>query len=118
MLAAGASGYILKAAETSDLVNAVRTVARGEVFLYPSMAKRLVKQYLRHAEGSHGGNQLTDREREILSLIAKGYTNREIADQLVISPSTVYSHRTNLMHKLNLSTRHELVRYARERGII
>jgi two-component system response regulator NreC len=117
-LEAGASGYILKAAETSELINAVRTVARGEVFLYPSMAKRLVQQYLRQTEEGQKGDILTDRERQILTLIAKGYTNREIADQLVISPSTVYSHRTNVMHKLNLGTRHELVRYARERGLI
>jgi len=116
-LEAGASGYVLKGAETADLINAVRSVARGDVFLYPSVARQLVQQYLNQIEvDSPGGPNLTQREREILKLIAEGYTTKDIAEQLVVSPSTVHSHRTNLMEKLNLSKRHELVQYAREQG--
>lgn len=118
MLEAGASGYILKGAETHDLVTAVRTVARGETFLYPAIAGRLVKKYLENAPSPGEGQvRLSNREREIIKLIADGYTNRQIAEMLFISPSTVHSHRTNLMQKLNLKTRHELVRYARENDL-
>jgi two-component system response regulator NreC len=119
MLEAGASGYILKGAETSELINAVRSVAKGEVFLYPSMAGRLVKEYLSQSAASKiSSAKLTKREREILQLIAEGFTNKEIAKKLVLSPSTVHSHRTNLLHKLNLNSRHELVQYAREHGLM
>ncbi len=116
-LEAGASGYVLKGAETTDLLNAVRSVARGDVFLYPSVARKLVQQYLNQTEvDSLEGPNLTKREREILKFIAEGYTTKEIADQLVVSPSTVHSHRSNVMQKLNLAKRHELVQYAREHG--
>ncbi len=119
VLEAGASGYILKGAETSELINAVRSVAKGEVFLYPSMAGRLVKEYLSQSAASEiSSAKLTKREREILQLIAEGFTNKEIAEKLVLSPSTVHSHRTNLLHKLNLNSRHELVQYAREHGLM
>jgi two-component system response regulator NreC len=117
VLEAGASGYVLKGAETADLLSAVRSVARGDVFLYPSVARRLVQQYLSQSDvDAPGIPKLTVREREILKLIAEGYTNKDIADQLVVAPSTIHSHRTNLMQKLNLSKRHELVQYAREHG--
>lgn len=119
MLEAGASGYILKGAETSELINAVRAVARGDVFLYPTMARRLVTEYLGQLSADQPGEQrLTQREREILQLIVEGFTNKEIADKLVLSPSTVHSHRTNLMQKLNLTSRHELVQYARKHGLL
>lgn len=119
MLEAGASGYILKGAETSDLISAVRSVARGDVFIYPSMARRLLQEYLSHF-GSEDPDlpRLTPREKEILRYIAEGYTSKEIAAKLVISASTVHTHRTNLMHKLNLTKRHELVQYARKHGLI
>lgn len=118
-LRAGASGYILKGAETSELLNAVRVVSRGEVFLYPTMAQRLVKEYLTRMDDSAlPESALSAREKEILRLIAEGYSNQEIAEKLVISPSTVHTHRGNLMNKLGLSTRHELVEYARQRGLI
>jgi len=117
LLEAGASGYVLKGAETTELITAVRSVARGDVFLYPSVARQLVQQYLSQADADPpGGPKLTQREREILKLIAEGYSTKDIAEQLVVSPSTVHSHRTNLMQKLNLSKRHELVQYAREQG--
>ena len=120
MLKAGASGYVLKGAETNELVSAIRTVGRGDVFLYPSMAKQLLQDYLSRlgVSGAAGGPALTPREREILRLMADGYSNKEIAEQLVVSPSTVHSHRSNLMHKLNLNSRHELIQYARERGLL
>jgi two-component system response regulator NreC len=118
MLKAGASGYVLKAAETNELLNAVRSVARGEAFLYPAMAKRLMQDYLSRTSSSSDSARelLTPRERQVLQLIADGYTNKEIADRLVLSPSTVHSHRNNLMRKLDLNTQHGLIQYARERG--
>jgi two-component system response regulator NreC len=119
MLEAGASGYILKGAETTELINAVRSVAHGGVFLYPTMARRLVQQFLSQSGvDTIGQAKLTPKEKEVLKLIAEGYSNKEIAEDLVVSPSTIHSHRTNLMQKLNLSKRHELVAYARRHGLI
>ena len=119
MLKAGASGYILKGAKTSELINAVRIVQQGEVFLYPTMTQKLVKGYLQLAEWENEGEpSLSPREKEIFRLLAEGYSNKEIADKLVISPSTVHSHRGNLMDKLGLSNRRELIQYARKRGLI
>ena len=120
MLKAGASGYVLKGAETIELIGAIRAVARGEVFLYPTMAKQLLQDYLNRLKEEAGLPQptLTPREIEILRLLGEGYSNKEIAERLIVSPSTIHSHRTNLMRKLNLSSRHDLIRYARERGLI
>jgi two-component system response regulator NreC len=119
MLEAGASGYILKGAQAEELINAVRIVSRGEVFLYPSMAGKLVEKYLSRTEGADDPDlPLSPREREILKLLVDGYSNKEIANLLVISPSTVHSHRTNLLNKLGLNTRHELVEYARQAGML
>ena len=117
-LKSGASGFVLKGAETNDLINAVRTVSRGEVFLYPSMAQKLVSAFLAGVGGEDPNTDgLSPREREILKLMAEGYSNSEIADKLVISNSTVHTHRSNIMNKLGLSTRHELIQYARKRGL-
>ena len=119
MLKAGASGYILKGAKTSELINAVRVVYQGEVFLYPTMTQKLVNGYLKLSEWDEEvGPTLSPREKEILSLLAEGYSSKEIADQLVISPSTVHSHRGNLMDKLGLNNRRELIQFARKRGLI
>jgi len=119
MLKAGASGYILKGAETSDLIHAVRVVGRGEVFLYPTMAQKLVKDYVNSIHWGEGvGSSLSSREKEILRLLSEGFSTKEIAEKLVISPSTVHSHRSNLMIKLGLSNRRELIQYARQRGLI
>jgi two-component system response regulator NreC len=119
LLKAGASGYLLKGAETNDLIRAVRVVSQGEVFLYPSMAQRLVKDYLDRVTGEQSrGSVLSPREQEILTLLAEGYDTNAIAEKLVISPSTVHTHRSNIMQKLELSTRHELVQYARQHGLI
>ncbi len=120
VLKAGASGYVLKAAETNELIGAIRAVARGEVFLYPTVARQLLQDYLNRLNepGSAAGSALTPREKVILRLLAEGYNSKEIADRLVVSPSTIHSHRSNLMRKLNLSSRHDLIQYARERGLL
>lgn len=120
MLKAGASGYIPKRAAPDDLVTAIRTVYQGEVFLYPSLAARLVQGYVKQdmPGSSSPQDNLTDREREVLILIADGLTNAEIAGRLGISVKTVDRHRENLMHKLNLHSRVDLVKYAIKHGLI
>jgi len=120
MLNAGASGYVPKRAAPDDLVSAIRVVSQGNVFLYPTLAKLLVKDFLDRAESGSAPvvEELTPREREVLTYIAEGYTNREIAENLVISVKTVDRHRENIMQKLNLHNRVELVKYAIEKGLI
>jgi two-component system response regulator NreC len=120
LLQAGASGYVLKGGAKSDLLAAIRAVARGDVFLHPSLAKRLVSDYLRRqkAEDEPAADRLTEREEEVLRLIAEGRTGREIAEALVLSPNTVERHRANLMGKLGLHSRADLVKYAIRQGII
>lgn len=121
MLEAGASGYIPKRAAPEELVTAIRAASLNEVYLYPSMAKLLVKDFLKHdpstkAEQAFDG--LTLREQEVLAYLAEGASNDEIADVLSISPKTVSRHRENIMAKLNLHSRTELVKYAIRKGII
>ena len=121
MLAAGASGYVPKRAAPNDLIAAIHAVRSGGVFLFPSVARLLVMDYRQRVEreGSAGVfDILTEREREVLVLIAQGLSNQEIADKLVISIKTVNRHRENIMAKLNLHSRVELVRYAIEKGLI
>lgn len=119
MLEAGASGYVPKRAAPNELINAIRVAARGEVFLYPTMAKLLVKDFLdTSGTNSKALDGLTPRELEILPLLAEENTNVDIAEQLHISPKTVARHRENIMGKLNLHSRAELVRYAIRKGII
>ena len=121
MLQAGASGYLPKRAAPDELVRAIRTVSRGEVFLYPSLATRLVQSYLGGGADSESAamvSDLTPREQEVLVQIAEGLTNPEIADKLVISVKTVDRHRENIMRKLNLHSRIELVKYALRSGLI
>jgi two-component system response regulator NreC len=119
LIKAGASGYVLKGAKTAELIEAVRVVNSGEVFLYPTMAQKLVKGYLNLVEWENeSGQTLSKREKEILRLLAEGYNNNEIAEMLFISPSTVHSHRGNIMNKLELNNRRELLQYARRRGLI
>lgn len=122
VLQAGAAGYVLKKAADSDLVNAIHVVARGDCFLYPSAAKMVVEDYLEKlksgTEPTSTFDTLTEREREILKLVAEGYTNREIAESLFISVKTVETHKANIMEKLNLHKRAELVRYAIRKGIL
>jgi two-component system response regulator NreC len=121
MIRAGASGYVPKRAAPDDLVTAIRTVARGEIFLYPSLATRLVQDYLKRADSGEQPlvyDDLTPREREVLVLIAEGLTNAEIANRLVISVKTVDRHRENIMRKLNMHNRIDLVKYAIRKGLI
>ncbi|MBP8253153.1 MAG: response regulator transcription factor [Herpetosiphon sp.] len=113
-LRSGAEGYVLKRAAATDLVTAIRAVQRGEKYLDPNLRRsnRLGEQ--------HRGRiaDLTERELEVLKLVAEGMTNRQIAAQLVISVKTVQSHRTNIMEKLDLHDRTDLVKYAIRRGMI
>ncbi len=121
MLDAGASGYVPKRAAPEELLTAIRTAAMGEVYLYPSMAKLLVNDYLTqesHAEMGGGMDGLTDREQEVLAHLADGATNLEIGETLGISPKTVARHRENIMRKLGMHSRTELVKYAIRKGII
>ena len=121
MLDAGASGYVPKRAAPEELLSAIRIAAAGEVYLYPTLAKLLVRDYLseeRSAEDKSALDGLTARESEVLAHLAEGASNAEIAQSLVISPKTVERHRENIMHKLNLHSRSELVRYAIRKGII
>lgn len=121
MLQAGASGYVPKRAAPDDLITAIRAAHRGETYIYPSLAKLLVGDFLSRS-GEEGAketmNGLTPRESEVLSLLAEGKTNDEIADILTISIHTVARHRENLMGKLGLHSRSELVKYAIRKGLI
>lgn len=121
MLQAGASGYVPKRAAPDDLITAIRAAHRGETYIYPSLAKLLVGDFLSRS-GEDGAketmNGLTPRENEVLSLLAEGKTNDEIADILTISVHTVARHRENLMGKLGLHSRSELVKYAIRKGLI
>ncbi|HZD16990.1 MAG TPA: response regulator transcription factor [Actinomycetota bacterium] len=120
MLQAGATGYVVKRAPSEDVIQAVKRANQGEAVLHPSVAKLLIKDYLaRVAKGEETSfDQLSDREREILKLIAEGRTNREIAESLFLSIKTVQAHRANLMRKLGMHDRTELVKYAIRKGII
>lgn len=120
MLQAGASGYVPKRAAPEELLTAVRTAARGEIYLYPTLAKLLVRDYLTGNQAVDPAtlNELTEREQEVLAYLAEGSSNPEIAEALFISPKTVARHRENIMSKLNLHSRSELVKYAIRKGII
>jgi two-component system response regulator NreC len=121
MLEAGASGYVPKRAAPDELVDAIEAAARGEVYLYPSLAKLLVQDFLGQGSQIKEDNSLdglTPREEQVLTLLADGASNAEIGDKLGISPKTVARHRENIMAKLNLHSRTELVKYAIRKGII
>jgi DNA-binding NarL/FixJ family response regulator len=117
-LRAGASGYVLKRAADTDLVDAVRAVARGESFLSPATQSDLVKKWLASEESDEPTDPLTPRERDVVKLIAEAYTNKEIAAILKLSEKTIESHRGNLLQKLGMRDRVELVRYAIKRGLV
>lgn len=118
-LKAGASGYILKRATESELISAIRTVLQGDLYVYPKMIRTLLSEVTRPATLPQENHEaLSPREKEVLSLIVQGYTNRQIGELLNISVRTVEGHRANLLAKLGLHSRVELVRYAREHGLI
>ena len=117
---AGASGCILKSAPHDELLSAIKMVAKGLAYLHPSATKRLMEEYI---DSVKQGNQdtfnlLSDREKEVLTLIAKGYANKEIAEKLSISVKTVETHKGNLMEKLQMKTRPELVTFALKKGLL
>lgn len=120
MIEAGAKGFVTKASSSSELARAVRTVYQGSSYLSPAAAAALVEERQRRSAEGVGDpyDSLTEREREILKLLAEGHTTREIARMLFLSPKTVEWHRGNLMHKLKLRNRAELVRYAIRKGIV
>ena len=120
VLAAGALGYVLKDAAAHDLLGAIRAVYQGEAVLSPAITRLVIEDYLRWGDirPPDSTNGLTSREREVLQLIAEGYTNKEIAEILYLSIKTVQSHRTNLMSKLDLHDRGELIKYAIQKKII
>ncbi len=121
VLKAGAYGYVLKKAAGSELIAAIRAVYRGESFLDSSIARTVIDGYLGR-EGESGNDneyeRLSDREIQVLKLVAEGSSNKEIADLLCVSVKTVMGHRANVMEKLNIHNRTELVKYAIKRGLI
>jgi two-component system response regulator NreC len=120
-LEAGASGYILKEAASTDLVKAIETVAEGGVFLFPSLAVKLVDDYLARVgtgEERASYESLTSRQREILQFIGNGLANQEIADRLSLSIYTIQAHRGRIMDKLGLHTRAQLAQYAARMGLL
>jgi two-component system response regulator NreC len=118
-LKAGAAGYVVKRAADTELIGAIRAIQRGEAFLHPSMAKFLVEEYAENkATGTPEDQPLSDREGEVLRLIAEGLSYKEMADRLGISVKTVETYRERIKEKLNLVSRAELVRYALERGLL
>jgi DNA-binding NarL/FixJ family response regulator len=119
-LKAGASGYVLKTVADRDLVEACRAAMRGEPFVYPRATTALIQDYLRRARTDQPLREepLTAREREVVKLIAEGYSSRQIADALVISEKTVERHRANILEKLGMHDRVELTRYAIRRGLV
>ena len=117
-LRAGASGYVLKSGADTDIVEACRTVMRGDSFLYPSALSTLVRDYVERGGTDHDFEVLTPRELEVLKLIAEANSSKEIAATLVISIKTVERHRQNILDKLGMRDRVELTRYAIRRGLI
>ena len=120
VLAAGAMGYILKDAAARELLSAIRTVHRGEAVLSSAVTRLVIEDYLRWGDiqPENAADTLTPREREVLQLIAEGYTNKQIAEILCLSIKTVQSHRANLMQKLDLHDRGDLIKYAIQKKII
>ncbi|WP_425307616.1 response regulator transcription factor [Ammonicoccus fulvus] len=115
-LRSGAAGYVHKSVADRDLLHACRAALRGEPFLYPGAMATLIREFL--ARGDTEGDVLTPREEEILKLVAEGYSGKDIADQLFISPKTVERHRANLLAKLGMKDRVELTRYAIRVGLV
>jgi two-component system response regulator NreC len=131
MLSAGASGYITKQAAADDLVAAIRAVAAGNVYLQPALARWLLDDYQRLARqeqmqarpaANHepvvGLDALSQREREVLELVGQGWNNQQIGERLGLSPKTIARHRERIMHKLNMHSRTELVKFAIRTGLI
>ncbi len=120
-LKAGVSGYLLKKAVGSDLLTGLRAISRGELYLYSSIATEVVSRYL-HGDNSRDAvdpyEKLSDREKQVLKLVAEGYTHKEVADMLHISAKTVIAHQTNIGEKLGIHTRAGFIKFAIQKGII
>jgi len=120
-LKAGVSGYLLKKAVGSDLITALKTIGRGELYLYSSIASEVVAGYLqgeKQADAENPYGKLSDREKQVLKLVAEGHTHKEVADMLTISAKTVIAHQTNIGEKLGIHTRAGLIKFAIQKGII
>jgi DNA-binding NarL/FixJ family response regulator len=121
-LKAGVSGYLLKKAVGSDLITALKAIGRGEVYLYSSIASEVVSRYLhgnkKADEAEEPYEKLTDREKQVLKLVAEGYTHKEVADMLNISVKTVIAHQTNIGEKIGIHSRAGLIKFAIQKGII
>jgi DNA-binding NarL/FixJ family response regulator len=121
-LRAGASGFVVKDTEPAELVQAVHVVARGDALLSPRVTRRLIAEFARRPTRRRSSleelEDLTDREREVMALVAKGLTNHEIAEQLVVSPATARTHVSRAMMKLNAHDRAQLVVLAYETGLV
>lgn len=120
-LKAGAAGYVLKKAVGTELVSAIRAVSQGKSFLDPAIVDKVVKGFLEQpdvAESEILYDSLSDREKQVLKLVAEGHTSRQIADVLSLSIKTVMTHRLNLMEKLAIHNRAELIKYAIRKGLI
>ena len=120
VLDAGGSGYVTKTRADDDLINAIREVARGEVFLYAPATKLLLQRYQERNDESEAGQlqQLSQREREVLALTAEGFSSSEIGERLYISPKTVDTYRSRITQKLGLKHRSEVVRFALQTGLL
>ena len=124
VLEAGGDGYILKKAADIELISAIRAVNRDEVFLDPSLTRAVLRSiYSNHHRESPGSEKrdeevLSNREKEVLKFVALGYTNKQIAEQLVVSIKTIESHKARIREKVNVSHRSDLVKYAIERGLL
>jgi len=120
-LQAGASGYVVKQAAPAELISAIHSVCQGDSFLSPAISRKVIEEYIQRAEATEvkdSYDRLSDREREVLQLIAEGHMNREIAGLLHISVKTVEAHRVHLMDKLDIHSTAELVQYAIRKGVI
>jgi two-component system response regulator NreC len=122
-LEAGASGYVIKGAAPIELLTAIRAVRKGQAYFCPSLAKQMLNDYLRRADAGSEKEKdalgkLSDREKEVLKYIAEGKTGREIAAILYLSPNTVERHRANIMDKLGLHNRAELIKFAIRKGLV
>src|SRR6266498_622786 len=117
-LEVGASGYVLKRAADTDLIDAIHAVARGEQFVSPVTERAVIKEWLDQGRGEELKDPLTPRELDVVKLIAEAHTNKQIAEALKVSEKTVESHRANVLSKLGMRDRVELVRYAIRRGLV
>jgi len=117
VVAAGAQGYLLKSTPGPELRAAIRRAAEGEPVFSPTLAALVLGEFRTMSKRATGANPLSDREREVLQQVAKGYSYKEIGEKLFISPKTVENHVRNILDKLHLSRKQELIRYAVEHGI-